>query len=525
MLLVADSVARNARRDPDGVGLLFEDETWTWTDMDRATNRIAHTLLAAGVGRGDFVSMLSRNRAEHVLLYLATARIGAIFSPVNFWLREAEIEWLLEEVRPTLIVTEPEWFGVVSRFARTHETPVLALDEAAEGLASWSDALAASAEHDPGVEVDENDPHIVFYTSGTTGKPKGVLKSQRTHVLNAMRFAVALGLSENDRGICAFPLFNVGGYESILHKFFYVGAGVVLLRKFDPAEVIRALQEHRVTAALFNPTHFRLLLDSDAMKGARFDALRLLYIGGMVAPESLLHEVSQAFGTDLENIIHIYGQSEAYPLITTLPGEYAVSKIGSIGRAVPGVDLRIRDADGRFVDGPGSGEVVVPAAEVMLGYLNNPEATAEAVADGWLRTGDLVRRDEDGFLYIVGRIKEIIRSGGQSIYPSEVEPVLCEHPLVREACVIGTPDPTGVWGEEVCAVVVATDRGSIDPEELKRFVGERLAGYKVPKRVEFVDEIPRTASEKIARVALRERFGSVFDQHQPSTAELEEHVQ
>lgn len=511
MLLVADSISRNARRDPDGVGLIFEDETWTWSEMQSATNRIANALLAAGVGRGDFVSMLSRNRTEHVLLYLATARIGAIFSPVNFWLRDAEIEWLLAEVRPTLIVAEPEWFDVVERFAQAHATPVLRLDQPAEGLGSWTAALADASDEQPECEVDENDPHIVFYTSGTTGKPKGVLKSQRTHVLNAMRFAVALGLSDSDRGICAFPLFNVGGYESILHKFFYVGAGVVLLRKFEPPAVIDALRRHRVTAALFNPTHFRLLLDSPALDGASFDALRLLYIGGMVAPESLLYEVSEAFGTDLEHIIHIYGQSEAYPLITTLPGRFAADKAGSIGRAVPGVDLRIRDTDGNFLDGPGIGEAVVPADEVMLGYLNNPEATAETLVDGWLRTGDLVRRDEDGFYYIVGRLKEIIRSGGQSIYPSEVEPVLCEHPQVREACVIGTPDPTGVWGEEVCAVVITTDGVPIDEDGLRRFVGARLAGYKVPKRFEFVDEIPKTASEKVARVALRERYGSVFD--------------
>jgi fatty-acyl-CoA synthase len=512
MLLVADSITRNARRDPDGVGLIFEDEVLTWTDLERATNRVSNALLAAGIGRGDFVSLLSRNRTEHVLLYLATARIGAVFSPVNFWLREAELEWLLAEVRPKLIVCEPEWFDVVGRFTAAQPTPVLGLDQPHDGFVSWSEALESASTEAPDVKVDENDPHIVFYTSGTTGKPKGVLKSQRTHVLNAMQFAVALGLTDSDRGICAFPLFNVGGYESILHKFFYVGAGVVLLRRFDPADVIRALQDHRVTAALFNPTHFRLLLDSSEIEGATFEELRLLYIGGMVAPESLLHEVCDAFGTELENIIHIYGQSEAYPLITTLPGRYAVRKIGSIGRAVPGVDLRLLDADGNFVEGPGTGEIVVPAGDVMLGYLNNPTATAEALVDGWLRTGDLVRRDDDGFLYIVGRIKEIIRSGGQSIYPSEVEPVLCEHPQVREACVIGTPDPTGVWGEEVCAVLVTVDNVPLDPEELKRFVGARLAGYKVPKRFEFVDQIPKTASEKVAKTVLRERYGSVFDQ-------------
>ena len=512
MLLVADSIARNAGRDPSGVGLIFEDEVWTWLDMERATNRIANALLDAGVGSGDFVSMLSRNRTEHVLTYLATARIGAIFSPVNFWLREQEIIWLLSEVKPKLIVTEPEWFNVVHQHATEHSTPVFALDEPSPGFSSWDEVTAAASDKAPEVTVDERDPHIVFYTSGTTGAPKGVLKSQRTHVLNAMQFAVALGLTDRDRGICAFPLFNVGGYESILHKYFFVGAGVVLLRKFDPAAVVSALLVHKVTTALFNPTHFRLLLDSPDLEGATFDDLRLLYIGGMIAPEKLLKEVCTAFGTELDQIIHIYGQSEAYPLITTLPGEYAVSKSGSIGRAVPGVELQLLDDAGTVVSGPGSGQIVIPSDEVMLGYLNNPAATAATLVGGWLLTGDIAKRDEDGFLYIVGRIKEMIRSGGQSVYPSEIEPVLGQHPQVKEVCVIGTPDPTGVWGEEVCAVIVPVAGTTPDPDALKRFASARLAGYKVPKRIEFVDEIPKSASEKVARATLQERFGSIFDQ-------------
>lgn len=515
LLTIGQALTRQAARDPDRVAVIVDERETTFAELDRDANVVANALLRRGVGHGDFVAVVTRNRLEHVLLYYATARLGAILAPINFWFRDDEIRWTLEQLRPRVLVVAAEWGHLLQERAALSADHVVVLDTeatTAPDTEPWTSLLAdPDASPPPGVEVGERDVHIVYWTSGTTGASKGVLKTQRGHTLNTYQYALALGLDEDDRGLCAFPLFNVGGYESTFTKYVHLGGSAVMLPKFDAGDVLSAIERHGITTLLANPTHFRLLLDHPAAATTDFSSLRQVEIGGMVAPESLLRDIAERFGIGMEGLFHIYGQTEGPPLIATLRGTDALRKLGSIGKAVPGVDLRLMDDDGMLLPRGSTGEIVVPATDVMHGYLNNPETTAETIGDGWLHTGDLARQDDEGYLYIVGRKKDMIRSGGQSVFPSDIETCLGDHPAVKDVAVIGTPDPTGTWGELVTAVLV------LDPalprpgeEELQAFVRERIAGYKVPKRFEYLEELPRTASQKIAKAELREKYGSVF---------------
>jgi fatty-acyl-CoA synthase len=513
-LTIGNALTRQAVRDPHRAALIYQDREITFAELDDAANVVANALSLRGVRHGDFVAVCTHNRLEHAELYYATARLGAILAPLNFWLRDDEIRWTVEQIRPKVLVLGAEWQHMLEpRDALAAERIVVLDTEAADAprTESWTSLLSDADASPSTVEVSERDVHILFWTSGTTGASKGVLKTQRCHTLNTYQYALALGLNEDDRGLCAFPLFNVGGYESTFTKYVHLGGSVVMLPKFDAGDVLTAIGRHGITTLLANPTHYRLLLDHPAAASADFSSLRQVEIGGMVASESLLRDIAEVFGIGMDGLFHIYGQTEGPPLIATLRGTDALRKLGSIGKAVPGVDARLMDDEGNLVSRGGTGEIVVAAGDVMHSYLNNPETTAETIGDGWLHTGDLAQQDEDGYLYIVGRKKDIIRSGGQSVFPSDIETCLGDHPAIKDVAVIGTPDPTGKWGELVTAILV------LDPafpppseEDLQAYVRERIAGYKVPKRFEYLDELPRTASQKVAKAELREMFGSVF---------------
>jgi acyl-CoA synthetase (AMP-forming)/AMP-acid ligase II len=363
--------------------------------------------------------------------------------------------------------------------------------------------LATMPTTPPTTPIDEDDPHIILYTSGTTGRPKGAVLSHRAHVLHAQTFALKLRLVEEDVWLNLYPLFHTGGMDCGVLPAFVVGATVVLLRHPEPAAILGVIERRRVSALMAVPTLWRRICAEAAHQTYDTSSLRRTAGSSDAMPRDLLDEVQRRFQTPY---IQTYGLTEAGCILTYLdPGDVG-TKLGSAGKPHAGCDLRLIGLDGAPVADGEVGEIVAHTEHIMHGYWRRPEETTRALADGWLRTGDLGRIDADGFLWIAGRAKDLIISGGENIDPVEIERCLLTHDTVAEVAVIGLPDAE--WGEQVVAVIVPAAGAAPVAADLIAYVRPRLAGYKCPKQVVFVAALPRTASTgKVQKAILRDQLG------------------
>jgi fatty-acyl-CoA synthase len=503
-VLVSDIIANNARARGGSIALVVEGREYSYAALQDLVEETAGALHARGVDYGDRVAVLAKNSLEYVQLYFATASIGAILVPLNFWHRGAEHAYTIGDSEPALWFVEAQ-YDEVSREARAAhpDLPVLRIPGPEGDRADW-EAFAGSAVAVPSVTVDDRDPHMILYTSGTTGRPKGAVLSHRRTVDDGLAMAATLRLDDRDVFLNYFPPFHVGNWDH-MKPFLLVGGKVVLLREFDPDVVLDLLPRHRASVILGVPTMLHALITHERFAGTDTSSVRLLYYGAY-DPSGIMDRTADAFGAREGKIQmgHTYGLTEGGPFVTWCPPADVFDHWGSIGRAMPGVDVALLDDDGAEVAAGEPGEICVRGPR-MSGYWRNEEATEAALADGWLHTGDIAVADADGFLTIVDRKKDMIRSGGQNVWSKEVEDCLSRHPGVTDAAVIGLPDP--VYEEQVVAVVVPS--GPSSPElaaELTAFVKTNLAGYNTPKRVHFVDEFPRTAVGKIQKNVLREQF-------------------
>ncbi len=505
-MLVSDIVANNARARGGSAALVVGDRTFTYADLQELVGATAGALAARGIGYGDRVAVLAKNSLEYVQLYFATAAIGAVLVPLNFWHRPGEHAFTVGDAEPALWFVEAGYDEVAAQARAEHPAlPVLRIPGPEGDRADW-DAFLAAGGPVPPVEVDEGDPHMILYTSGTTGRPKGAMLTHRRTVDDALAMATVLKAGDRDVFMNYFPPFHVGNWDH-MKPFLLVGGTVILLREFDPAVVLDLVPRHRVSVVLGVPTMLHALITHERFAATDTSSVRLLYYGAY-DPSGIMDRTAEAFGAREGKVrfAHTYGLTEAGPFVTWCPPEDVFDRWGSIGRAMPGVDVALLDDGGREVAQGEPGEICVRGPR-MSGYWRNPEATAAALAGGRLHTGDIAVADEDGFLTIVDRKKDMIRSGGQNVWSKEVEDCLARHPGVADAAVIGLPDP--VYEEQVVAIVVPAGTGSPAlAEELTAFVKAHLAGYNTPKQVHFVDEFPRTAVGKIQKHVLRERFGS-----------------
>ncbi|MEJ2540234.1 MAG: AMP-binding protein [Gemmatimonadota bacterium] len=446
------------------------------------------------MGRGDRIATLMGNRFEHVALLMASGRIGAALVPLNWRLAAAELRPILQDARPRCLITDTSYRALAHRVLPDPAITLLDLDDEA-----WMHPREARGGRLSRVEPDA--PAMVLYTSGSTGRPKGALLPHRQLYANAVATCRAWKLSADDVAPITTPLFHTGGWNVFATPVWHAGGSVVLLDGFDPDDFLTALAEEGCTVALAVPTQLHLLLQSPGW-GAPHPGFRYLVSGGAPCPPSVAGAVRAAGWSFREG----YGLTECGPNCFTQTVEESAAEPGWVGRPIDFLEMELRLEDGARVVGAGRGELVLRGPQVFAGYLGSPEKNREAFTrDGWLRTGDVAERTPNGRYRICGRLKEMFISGGENVYPGEVEAVLLEHPSVSEAAVVGVPDEK--WGEVGRAWIVLVPDTVLEATELRDFARERLAGYKVPKSVRFVDELPRLGSGKIDRAALVERVG------------------
>ncbi len=506
-----EQLARQARLRPDRVAYRCEGVDRTFGALEERVNRLANALAERGLGRGDRVATLMTNRLEVVEAYLAAAKLGARCVPVNFRLVPGEISYILSDCEATALVVDAGLAATARSVRRVAGDPKVCFvasgdpAEAGSGAESYEEVLATSSPDAPGMVVGESEDAFIMYTSGTTGRPKGAVLSHFNLFLNTLNMISYMGVSGDDEvWLSGLPLFHIGGLNGILPYLLLGGTSVILPSgQFDAHQVVDLLEHEQVTGCYFVPTQWQQICAVPGIKDRNL-ALRRISWGASVAPPSVLQAMADTF-PGVPNF-NAFGQTEMSSVTCVLRGEDAVRKMGSVGTPVGNVEVRIVDPEMRDVGTDEVGEIVYRGPTVLQRYWNRPEATAEAFEGGWFHSGDLVRRDEEGYIYVVDRKKDMIISGGENIYCAEVEAVIDAHPEVLEVALIGIPDPK--WVETPRAIIVPRDPARPPTAaEIIDWCRERLASYKKPTSVVIIEQLPRNASGKVLKTQLRTDFG------------------
>lgn len=501
-----NQLERHAMMQPDAPALRFVGNTMTWADLRRRVAALAGALSGRGVGFGDRVMILMLNRTEFVESVLAANMIGAIAVPLNFRLTPTEIAVLVEDCVAHVMLTEAALAPVaigVRNIQPLLSVIVVAGGSSQDSVFGYEDLLNEAGDvHEP-VDIPNDSPALIMYTSGTTGRPKGaVLHANLTG--QAMTALYTSGANINsDVGFVGVPLFHIAGIGNMLTGLL-LGLPTVIypLGAFDPGQLLDVLEAEKVTGIFLVPAQWQAVCTEQQAR-PRDLRLRVLSWGAAPAPDALLRQMSATFPET--QILAAFGQTEMSPVTCMLLGEDAIAKRGSVGRVIPTVAARVVDQNMNDVPVGEVGEIVYRAPTLMSCYWNNPEATAEAFAGGWFHSGDLVRMDSDGYVWVVDRKKDMIISGGENIYCAELENVLASHPDIAEVAVIGRADEK--WGEVPIAVAAVTN-DDLRIEDLGEFLTDRLARYKHPKALEIVDALPRNPAGKVLKTELRLRYGA-----------------
>ncbi len=501
-------LARHALMQPDATALRFLGRTTTWRELDNRVASLAGALSRRGVVFGDRVLILMLNRTEFIESFLAINALGAIAVPVNFRMTPPEIAFLVSDCQAKVVITESVLANVaaaVRDLDQTLTTVIVAGGETDDLTVGYDDLIAEDGAPAATVDIPNDSPALIMYTSGTTGRPKGAVLTHTNLTGQTMTMLFTNGADiNNDVGFIGVPLFHIAGIGSMLPGL-TLGRPTVLypLGAFDPGALLDVLQAEGVTGVFLVPAQWQAVVAEQRAR-PRTLKLRTLSWGAAPASDTLLRSMSETFpGTQ---ILAAFGQTEMSPVTCMLLGDDAIRKLGSVGKVIPTVSARVVDEDMNDVEIGQVGEIVYRAPTLMAGYWNNPKATAEAFAGGWFHSGDLVRQDAEGYIWVVDRKKDMIISGGENIYCAELENVLAAHPAIAEVAVIGRADDK--WGEVPVAVIALGGDPDLGLADLEKFLSDRLARYKHPKALEIVDALPRNPAGKVLKTELRVRFGA-----------------
>lgn len=513
---IGTMLKETAQRVPLAEAIVDGECRWTYRRLNAEVNRLAHGLMHFGIGVGDRVALSLTNRSEFLAMMFATQKIGAIAVPLNYRLKPAEINAIAADCAPRAWCFEQRTVPMLAETPIAREKGVLRIACAGDGGAcdinamAYDDLLGGSGEEPEEPAIASNAPSLIMYTSGTTDRPKGVVLSHQAQFLNTVLMLAELELGAKDRTLHIAPLFHVAAYHVVALPLVMVGGTNVLMGQYDPERVAERIEREGITTMLGAPTHFELWAAHGRLPSAEaVRRLRSAYISSAPARVGNIRWIREHLTRELWNA---YGQTEACSLITILPPS-EMGRMGTfncLGRNLIGMETRVVCPGSNYASGesePEIGELVSRGDKMMNGYYRAPEKTALKVREGWLHTGDLVKRDGDGYYYLVGRVDDLIITGGENVYPHEVEQTLARAPNVADCAVLGVQDP--VWGQVVAAFIVP--RGACDLAAVARYAESRLATHKRPRRWALVDAIPRNPGGKVLVRELRARTEDLLE--------------
>ncbi|MFO1218289.1 MAG: long-chain fatty acid--CoA ligase [Burkholderiaceae bacterium] len=494
-------LTKRARMNPDKPGLIFEGREIAYRELNARANRAANGFVGLGVKPGDRVGVLMANSPEFLECFFALAKIGAIVVPLNWRLTASELAYIADDAGISALAYGANYAQTVAAMregisAKTY----VAVGNAPGGDHGYAALTAAASDAEPQAAGAADDPLVIMFTSGTTGTPKGAVLTHDNLFYDSCTVAMSTDWRCDDRVLVALPLFHIGALIDVVIDV-HVGSTTVLMAAFDPVGFLKTLQDQKINSFLAVPAMLNFMLQVPTIKDFDLSSVRWALCGTAPVPVPLI----QAWAQQGIAIQQVYGLTECTGGAAVLSSQRALDKVGSTGLPMFHTDIRVVDLDGRDAAPGEVGEVIIRGPHVMREYWRNPRATADTVRDGWLHTGDLAKLDEDGYLYIVDRMKDMIISGGENIYPAEVESVLSMLPQCAEVAVIGVADPQ--WGEAVCMIGRLKEGQSLTLDEVQAYCAGKLGKYKIPKRLILSDQpLPRNPTGKLLKRVLRETF-------------------